>query len=140
MFHRALPKLIGERGLSGNEVYGLIEYVMRIEELNRGLDLARASEAEAATRPKGMAPEFRYQDLEKVYERNVDKAALILEEKLQRLEDETVYDSALHALMSIEGTYLDARWERFKRRLRNRKRPKAAADAAAPLESRGDLP
>jgi hypothetical protein len=40
MFERGLPKLVGEGLLTLNEIAGLIEYVMRSEELNRGLDRA----------------------------------------------------------------------------------------------------
>src|SRR5207253_3017856 len=39
-FGRALPKLIGEGKLTGAEISALVEYEMRAEELNRGLDLA----------------------------------------------------------------------------------------------------
>jgi hypothetical protein len=42
-----LPKLIGEGRLKIAELSGLVEYAMRIEELNRGLQ--RAGEAAAAT-------------------------------------------------------------------------------------------
>ena len=38
MFERGLPKLIGEGLLTTNEISGLVEYIMRAEELNRGLD------------------------------------------------------------------------------------------------------
>ena len=46
MTGQALPKLIGDGMLDENEVYALIEWVNRIEELNRGL--GRAGDAHAA--------------------------------------------------------------------------------------------
>jgi hypothetical protein len=39
-FERALPKLIGEKKLSANEISLLVEYMSCAEELNRGLDRA----------------------------------------------------------------------------------------------------
>lgn len=87
MFERALPKLIGEGKLTDNEISGLIEYVMRAQELNRGLDLATA----AAT----SGNEARVSEQ---WTRNVAKLGHILDEKLQRFDGETVFDTAETAI------------------------------------------
>jgi hypothetical protein len=48
---QVLPKLIGDGVLDENDVYVLIEWVNRIEELNRGLD--RAGDAHASNDAAG---------------------------------------------------------------------------------------
>ena len=72
-FRRALPKLIADGRLDGDEIDTLIEYENRIEELNRGLE--RAGDAHAAGFP-GMA------NLEQEFQRNQAKAREILEGKI----------------------------------------------------------
>jgi hypothetical protein len=98
MFERALPKLIGEGLLAGEEVSGLVEYVMRAEELNRGLALAVSVSA-----AQGDTPALRQQ-----YYRNCLKTANIVDEKQHRLGDRAVFDVAYVALYRLSG---DARPE-----------------------------
>jgi hypothetical protein len=98
MFEQALPKLIGDGKLDLNEIALLVEYVNRIEELNRGLDRA----AEASTIPANgwvLAAE---------HSRNKLKAENILLEKLDRLEGLSVHDGAWDALFRVEES--DKRW------------------------------
>jgi hypothetical protein len=91
MFERALQKLIGEKLLDENEIAALVEYVMRAEELNRGLDLATSAEASGA--------EARVAEQ---WDRNVAKVGHILDEKLERLGGGTVFDVAEEALFRVE--------------------------------------
>ena len=93
MFERALPKLIGEGLLAGEEVSGLVEYVMRAAELNRGLALAVSVAA-----AQGDTPALRQQ-----YDRNCLKAANIVDEKQYRLGDRAVFDVAYVALYRLSG-------------------------------------
>ena len=92
MFEHALPKLIGEGKFTENELNGLVEYVMRIEELNRGLQ--RAGEAAAANMRDLLDMEF---------DRNLVKANGILREKQAHLEGLTVYNVAQSALDRLTG-------------------------------------
>jgi len=68
MFTAALPKLIGEGRLLSHEIPILVEYLNRIEELNRGLE--RAGAARAAEQPVLVREEFG---------RNLEKTRGLLE-------------------------------------------------------------
>lgn len=92
-FNRALPKLIGEGVLSPNEVAALVEYAMRAEELNRGLERAR----EAASRAGDTVPLA----LQREYDRNVLKVEHILNEEQKRLDDMTLFAAAESALYRV---------------------------------------
>jgi hypothetical protein len=91
IFKQALPKLIGEKGLGENGVSVLVEYMNRVEELNRGLD--RAGSAHAARDAILIAEESS---------RNKLKAETIRTEKSDRHEDQTLYDGAWAALTRLE--------------------------------------
>jgi uncharacterized protein YacL len=91
MFERALPKLIGDGLLRREEVSGLIEYVMRAEELNRGLELARQVAA-AGAHEQAIAAQWG---------RNLSKIRHILDERHDRLDRRTVYVAAKHALIRL---------------------------------------
>lgn len=94
MFDHALPKLIGEGLLTQNEVSSLLEYVMRAEELNRGLD--RAGEAHVAG------------DVEQVkaeYNRNILKVAHVLDVPEKRLSGLSLRDAVWDALLGLEDRY-----------------------------------
>jgi hypothetical protein len=113
MFEQALPKLIGDGKLTINEIGVLVEYVNRIEELNRGLDRS----AEASTKPANGGV------LAEEHSRNKIKANNILNEKLARRRDLSVYNGAWYALFRVKES--DEHWwlrlwgaivERIKRR------------------------
>lgn len=93
-FERALPKLIGEGALSNDETAVLIEYVMRIEELNRGLE--RAGQAAILDRSNALAAEFN---------RNREKTTNILVKKLERYKGRTIYEAAWQTAFRLEDTY-----------------------------------
>jgi hypothetical protein len=95
MFERALPKLMGEGKLSENELSALVEYVMRAEELNRGLELARAAATGSEQANIGAVKEQ--------LDRNLGKVDHILHEKQERLGGETVFDVAEEALCRLDG-------------------------------------
>ncbi len=88
-FEQALPKLIGEGRLTADEISGLVEYVMRAEELNRGLDGAAAAGAFSSE----LVGHFR---------RNQEKTKHILNDHDKRLGDMTVFESAWNTLFRIE--------------------------------------
>lgn len=92
MFDRALPKLIGDAKLTDNEINDLLEYAMRADELNRGLE--RAGDAHAARNDLGMVDE---------YTRNIAKVAHILDVKPERPSGESLYDAAWAALIRVGG-------------------------------------
>jgi hypothetical protein len=94
MFDRRLPKPIGESSLTENEISGLVEYVMRAEELNRGLEHAR----EAAARGSGYDNELL---VRQEYNRKVAKVAIILDNQDSRLESKTVFEVAQSALYRL---------------------------------------
>lgn len=93
-FERAVPKLIGEGALTSEETAVLIEYVMRIEELNRGLD--RAGQAAITNQPALAAEEFN---------RNCLKTSNILTEKLPRRGQRTVYEATWETVFRVEDTF-----------------------------------
>jgi hypothetical protein len=95
----ALPKLIGDGVLDGNEVYALVEFVNRIEEMNRGLD--RAGNAHALQDPRLLLSEHK---------RNVTKAMEILEEKLERHHGQSVFDATQAALYRLEDADEETSW------------------------------
>jgi len=90
MTAHTLPKLIGDGVLDDNEVYTLIEWVNRIEELNRGLD--RAGAAHAAKDEAGARDE---------YSRNRAKAEEIRDEILERHGGVALLDAAQDVLFSL---------------------------------------
>jgi hypothetical protein len=79
IFKQALPKLIGEGRLTGSEVSLRVEYVNRVDELNRRLD--RAGAAHAAHTELLLAEEFG---------RNCLKAEAIFETALERHGGQTL--------------------------------------------------
>jgi hypothetical protein len=91
MFERALPKLIGEGLLTDNEISGLVEYVMRAEELNRGLDLATAAAVQGEQHPA----------VREQWNRNCGKVGHILDDKLPRFEGRTVFEMAKEAVFRL---------------------------------------
>jgi hypothetical protein len=95
-FERALPKLIGEASLTDNEIAGLIEYVMRAEELNRGLDLASTVAATGGE-------EASIGAIKPQYDRNVGKVQHILHEKQEHLGGLTVFETAECAIYRLMG-------------------------------------
>lgn len=95
LFKQALPKLIGEKGPTLNQMALLVEYVNRAEELNRGLD--RAGEAAGAE----LAAEFS---------RNCLKAQNILYDPLQRHENQSLWDGAMTVIQDIEDADKDSWW------------------------------
>jgi hypothetical protein len=99
MFERALPKLIGERILTLNEIGLLVEYVNRAEELNRGLD--RAAEASMVVASIVLPIEF---------DRNKLKAGAILREKLRRHGDRSLYDGAWDVLLRLDEPIAERLW------------------------------
>lgn len=88
---QVLPKLIGDGVLDENDVYVLIEWVNRIEELNRGLD--RAGDAHASNDAAGARNE---------YSRNLAKAREIIEESLERFHGQTLLDAAESIFFRLE--------------------------------------
>jgi hypothetical protein len=86
---RAVPKLIGEGLLKPAEISALIDYMVRIEELNRGLDRARA-EKDAG-------------DAILEYNRNVAKIAHILDDKVSH--GSTRYALAVTAIGRLQIQY-----------------------------------
>jgi hypothetical protein len=93
MFSRAVPKLVGEGSLTFNEVGILVEYVNRIEELNRGLD--RAGEAHAAGREPQMMEEF---------DRNLIKAEGFSKVE-RRLENQSLFCATKDAVYRLDETF-----------------------------------
>jgi hypothetical protein len=87
-FERGLPKLIGEGKLTEAEISALVEYEMRAQELNRGLDLAVKASAVDLGLPGNFAT------LEGLHGRNADKVRHILDEKQPRLGETTVFEAA----------------------------------------------
>lgn len=90
MTAHVLPKLIGDGVLSDNEVYALIEWVNRIEELNRGLE--RAGAAHAAYHEEAARQEF---------ERNQAKAVEIRDERLERHGDRPLLEATQDVLFRL---------------------------------------
>jgi hypothetical protein len=93
MFERAVPKLVGEGLLSLNEHAALIEYINRIEELNRGLD--RAGAAHAAGRDLRLAEEFN---------RNRAKAEEFFKVE-KRLVDHSLYDATKETVFRLDEEF-----------------------------------
>lgn len=91
MTAHVLPKLIGDGVLDRNEVYALIEWVNRIEEVNRGLDRAGAAHA--------VKDEASAQD---EYSRNLAKVREIFEQPLRRHGDRTLLDAVKQVLIRVE--------------------------------------
>jgi hypothetical protein len=106
IFERALPKLIGEKKLTVNEISLLVEYVNRVDELNRGLD--RAAEASTTT-ANGWVVEGEYN-------RNRDKAKKMLSEKLARHADQSLFAGAWAALLRLENARSNRFWRWICRR------------------------
>jgi hypothetical protein len=100
IFKQALPKLIGEGKLTWEEVSVLVEYVNRIDELNRGLD--RAGAAHAAVAGVLLAEEFG---------RNCLKAEMIFETTLKRHGDQTLFDGAVSAVLDLQDAEDRWRWD-----------------------------
>lgn len=96
LFKQALPKLIGENGVTLNQKGVLVEYVNRIEELNRGLDRAGAADRAAEA-----AAEFN---------RNCIKANSILHDPLQRHGNLSLFNGAIAAILSIQEADKDSWW------------------------------
>ena len=99
MFHRALPKLIGEKKLTLNQISLLVEYVNRAEELNRGLDHA----VRASVDLKSIVPAIERSS-------NRERARAILQEKLVRHGDQTLYDGAWYALIDADESWIIRLW------------------------------
>lgn len=101
---QALPKLIGDGLLHAPEIDVLVEYVNRIDELNRGLE--RAGDAHAAQLAGSKW-------LEQEHSRNVAKAAEICEKASDdRFNGMTIIDAAdacLHRMDSAHRTW----WRRI---------------------------
>jgi hypothetical protein len=95
MFERALPKLVGERKLTKEETAALIEYVIRAEEINRGLE--RAGAAHMANQTDALTEEFI---------RNLAKVEEMLTKKDERLGGLTVFEVAQAALARLTGEKL----------------------------------
>jgi hypothetical protein len=93
MFERAVPKLVGEGLVSLNEHGALIEYINRVEELNRGLE--RAGEAHAAGRDVRLAEEF---------ERNRLKAEMFFNAE-RRLEDKSLSDAVKDTVLRLNEEF-----------------------------------
>jgi hypothetical protein len=93
-FERALPKLIGEGALKDGETGVVVEYVMRIKELNRGLD--RAGQAALTNQSSLIAAEF---------DRNLLKAKNILTKQFDRNENLPVFDATWKIVFRLEGKY-----------------------------------
>lgn len=107
MFELAVPKLIGEGLLTDDQVSGLVEYLWRIEELNRGLDNAAAAAA---------AGPMHENLLQAEYGRNLLKAQEILEKKEPRRRGGvllTVFEGAWEALFAAERATMTARIKRI---------------------------
>lgn len=98
-FERALPKLIGEERLTMNEIALLVEYMSRVEELNRGLD--RAADASMVVGSQVLLPEFK---------RNKLKAEAILHEKLKRNGNQSLYGGAWFTLIGIQESVAYRFW------------------------------
>jgi hypothetical protein len=96
-FERALPKLIGDGKLSPNEIAALVEYVMRAEELNRGLD--RAVDAAAGSDEATISVAVKRE-----YDRNFLKAEHIVDEEQKRFGGETLFAAAERALYRLIPT------------------------------------
>jgi hypothetical protein len=96
---RALPKLIGDGVLDGSEVYALVEYVNRVEELNRGLD--RAGNAHALQDARLLLSEHK---------RNVAKATELLDQQLERHDGQSVFDAVQAALFRLENADEEPAW------------------------------
>jgi hypothetical protein len=91
-FELALPKLIGEGRLDEWEMHGLVEYVTRAEELNRGLQRA------IQLYGKGTAGD-EINAAKKEWARNCLKAEHIrLDRSEHRFQGKTVFDAAWGAL------------------------------------------
>jgi hypothetical protein len=93
MFSRAVPKLVGEGLLSIDEVGALVEYVNRVEELNRGLD--RAGAAHAAGRATQLTEEF---------ERNLAKAEGFSKVE-RRFYNQSLYDASKDAVYRLDEEF-----------------------------------
>lgn len=93
MFERAVPKLVGEGLLSINEHAALIEYINRIEELNRGLD--QAGGARAAGRELYVAEEFA---------RNREKAEGFFKVE-KRLVNQSLFDAAMDTVFRLDEQF-----------------------------------
>lgn len=89
-FGRALPKLIGEGKLTQDEIRALVEYVIRLEEINRGLD--RAGEAQSA------------EDAKLEFSRNLEKLKPILDTReWGRGDTMTLFGIAESAIYRLTG-------------------------------------
>jgi hypothetical protein len=119
MFELALPKLIGEGRLTDSETSALVEYVARMEELNRGLD--RAGQAAAMDQTVPTIMEFH---------RNRARASRILDEKLPRLKDRAVFQATFDTLHRLEGA-LGEGWKTKLGSFLKRRRPSTAGGPAA---------
>jgi hypothetical protein len=129
MLEHALPKLIGEGQFTAIEVSALVQYVMRVGELNRGLQ--RAGEAAAANLRDLLDSEF---------DRNLEKVNGILRDEQWHLEGLTVYEVAELALYRLTGDAVpsDRRsafsaYEDLGIQIRATEKPRASA---APLRSK----
>jgi hypothetical protein len=87
-----LPKLIGDRILDVLDVSALVEYVNRVEEINRGLE--RAGDAHAANDDAAIQEE---------HGRNVLKAKELLEQPLARHGDRILFDAVTTILLSLRS-------------------------------------
>lgn len=91
LFQRAVPKLIGEGLLETDEVHAILEYMMRIEELNRGLERARSAAASESL--FGVNSE---------YSRNQEKVRELIDQKQDRFDGETLSDAVAAALSRLD--------------------------------------
>ncbi len=94
MVERALPKLIGEGLLEDNEISGLVEYVMRAQELNRSLQRA----GDAAARDQLDQVNLRLE-----YDRSRTRVSHIVDERRERLGGATLFEAAEAALYRLVG-------------------------------------
>jgi hypothetical protein len=98
---QALPKLIGDNVLTQAEVATLIEYVNRVEEINRGLE--RAGEAHAADRHAQLLQE---------HGRNRAKAAELINRPVVR-DGKALFDLGRDALFRLEDCLRAPWWARW---------------------------
>jgi hypothetical protein len=91
---RALPKLIAEGEFTLNEQAALIEYLNRVEELNRGLE--RAGAAHAADKVGLLGEEAT---------RNLQKAEGLLRSEV-RFQNRSLYVAASDAVYDLDLDYL----------------------------------
>jgi hypothetical protein len=96
---QALPKLIGDDVLDGNEVGVLVEYINSVEELNRGLD--HAAEASMVDSTELLTAQFT---------RNRAKGKDLLNKSYTRHGDQTLYEGAWAALLRIQERPIHRFW------------------------------